>query len=101
MMQESSLMTLMIQSIAALAVVLAVFAGLVWALRKLQHTTMPKQKQQIKILQRLHLDARNSVVAIEYHNQHYLLGVGQAGIQKITQVSSDAIVNDDNDDISP
>jgi len=97
-MPESNLMSMMIQSIAALAAVLAIFAGLVWALRKLQQTTLPKKGQHLKVLQRLHLDSRNSVVEIQYRDQHYLLGVGQQGIQTISTLPSTANIQDHNDE---
>ncbi|MDQ6989822.1 MAG: flagellar biosynthetic protein FliO [Mariprofundaceae bacterium] len=86
MMPETSLTMMMVQSVAALAAVLAIFAGLVWALRKLQHHTLPHQGRKLKVVQRLSLDAKNSVVEIQYEDQHFLLGVGQAGVHKIADI---------------
>ncbi|MDX8387490.1 MAG: flagellar biosynthetic protein FliO [Ghiorsea sp.] len=82
-------MTLMAQSIGALAVVLAIFAGLVWGLRRLQGATVAKAESHMQVVQRLHLDSKNSVVEIKHGSKHYLLGVGQSGVQKIADVSDE------------
>jgi len=83
-MQETNLMA---QSIAGLAVVLAIFAGLVWAMRRLQQNHQPKKDGQMQVIQRLHLDSKNSVVEIKHGNQHFLVGVGPSGIHRIANVS--------------
>lgn len=77
---------MMAQSIGALALVLAIFAGLVWALRRFQEKVVPHKGGQMQVIQRLHLDSKNSVVEIQHGQQHYLLGVGVHGVQKIDAV---------------
>ncbi|MDX8384829.1 MAG: flagellar biosynthetic protein FliO [Ghiorsea sp.] len=90
-MEESNFVAMMVQSIVALAVVLAIFAALVWGLRRFQQTTLAHQGESMAVIQRLHLDARNSVVEIRHGDQHYLLGVGQSGIQKIADITPAAL----------
>ena len=80
---------MMAQSIGALALVLAVFAGLVWLIRRFQDKVVPCKEGQMQVLQRLHIDSKNSVVEIKHGKQHYLLGVGVNGVQKIADASSD------------
>jgi len=88
-MEESNFVSLMIQSIGALALVLAIFAGLVWGLRRLQYINVPKESGQMRIVQRLSIDTKNSVVEIQYGSRHFLLGVGQDGVHKIADVSDE------------
>lgn len=86
-MQSTSFATLIIQSIGALALVLALFAGLVWLFRKFQISPDRSMSGRLQVVQRLHLDSKNSVVELKYAGQHYLLGVGQGGIHKIADLS--------------
>ncbi len=79
---------MMAQSIGALALVLAIFAGLVWALRRFQDKVIPHKSGQMQVVQRLHLDGKNSVIEIQHGQQHYLLGVGINGVQKIAEVEA-------------
>ncbi len=88
-MGETSFGVMMAQSIGALALVLAVFAGLVWLIRRFQDKVVPCKEGQMQVLQRLHIDSKNSVVEIKHGKQHYLLGVGVNGVQRIANVSSD------------
>ncbi len=100
-MEETGFASLLVQTIASLALVLAIFAGLVWGLRRVQQRIVPKKDGQMQVVQRLYLDSKNSVVEIKYGHQHFLLGVGQGGVQKIGDISpqTDVLNQDDNTDI--
>jgi len=88
-MEDTSFAMMMAQSIGALALVLAVFAIVVGLIKHFQHQVMPHQKGKMKVLQRLSLDSKNSVVEIQFGNQHYLLGVGSQGVQKIADIKAE------------
>ena len=76
---------LMAQSVAALAVVLAIFAGLVWLLRRLQTSTQDQSGEDMKVLRRLSLDTKHSLVEVMYDGKHYLIGLSPAGMTSIFQ----------------
>lgn len=77
---------MMAQSLAALAAVLAIFAGLVWLLRRLQ---LPGQGNNaggaMKVTRRLPLDSKHSLVEVAYAGRHYLIGLSPAGMTSIYQ----------------
>lgn len=102
-MGEVSFATLLIESIGALALVLAMFAGLVWLFRKFQFPVQLRAAGRMQVVQRLHLDGKNSVVEIAVGQQHFLLGVGQSGIHKIAKIdhSQSAVLPavDEQDDV--
>ena len=83
---ETSFAAMMAQSIGSLALVLAIFAGLVWLMRRFQDKVVPVKEGKMQVVQRLHIDSKNSVVEIKYGKQSYLLGVGVGGISKITDL---------------
>ena len=85
---------MMAQSIGALALVLAVFAGLVWLMRRFQDKVVPNKGEHMQVVQRLHIDSKNSVVEIKYGKQHYLLGVGAHGVQKIADITPEQEAED-------
>ncbi|MDQ7002521.1 MAG: flagellar biosynthetic protein FliO [Ghiorsea sp.] len=86
-MGETSFAVMMAQSIGALALVLAIFAGLVWLMRRFQDKIMPVKEGKMQVVQRLHIDSKNSVVEIKHGQRSYLLGVGVGGIHKIADIS--------------
>ena len=77
---------LMAQSLAALAAVLAIFAGLVWLLRRLQ---LPGQGGNagaaMQVVRRLPLDSKHSLVEVAYEGRHYLIGLSPTGMTSIFQ----------------
>jgi len=79
----------MLQSVAALALVLALFAALVWGLRKLQFRQLPEGEAAMRVVQRLSIDAKHSLVEVEHREKRYLLGVSPTGISSITDYSVD------------
>jgi len=93
-MGETSFAMMMAQSVGALALVLAVFAGLVWLIRHFQDKVVSSQQGQMHVVQRLHIDSKNSVVEIKHGTQHYLLGVGVGGVQKIADIPSEVEAKD-------
>jgi len=76
---------LMAQSVAALAVVLAIFSGLVWLLRRFQTSTQKKHGEHMKVLRRLPLDTKHSLVEVMYDGKHYLIGLSPTGMTSIFQ----------------
>jgi len=92
---ETSFAAMMAQSIGSLALVLAIFAGLVWLMRRFQDKVVPVKEGKMQVVQRLHIDSKNSVVEIRYGKQSYLLGVGVGGVHKIADISSDKEVESD------
>jgi len=96
---DGNFFSMMLQSLAALALVLALFAGLVWALRRLQSGqlnplksmhAMHREEHAMRVVQRMSIDSRNSIVEIEHGPRRYLLGVSQAGIAVIDDVDAPA-----------
>ncbi|MDX8409107.1 MAG: flagellar biosynthetic protein FliO [Mariprofundales bacterium] len=79
----------MIQSIAALALVLALFALLVWLLRWLQQRTGGMQGQgTIRILRRTMLSGKHSLIEIEHNGEHMLLGLSPNNMTKLNHFSA-------------
>ncbi len=76
---------MMAQSVAALAVVLAIFTGLVWLLRRFQTSTQKQHGENMKVLRRLHLDAKHSLVEVRYDGKHYLIGLSPTGMTSVFQ----------------
>jgi len=74
---------MMLQSLAALAAVLAVFAGLVWLVRRLHVSRFQSQEGQIKIIQRLALDTRHSLIEVACGERRHLIGLSPDGITSI------------------
>ena len=83
-MNDSFLM-MMAQSLAALAAVLAIFAGLVWLLRRLQTSTQGQHGEHMKVLKRLPLDTKHSLVEVAYDGKLYLIGLSPTGMTSISQ----------------
>ena len=78
---EENFGALMVRSIASLALVLAIFAGLIWGLKRLQYQRMPISKSGgLRVVQRLSLDAHHSVVEVVRDNRHYILGLSDANM---------------------
>jgi len=88
-MNDAFLM-MMAQSVAALAVVLAIFAGLVWLLRRLQTSTHKQHGEHMKVLRRLPLDTKHSLVEVRYDGKYYLIGLSPTGMTSIFQPIKEA-----------
>lgn len=85
---QGNFFILMLQSVAALALVLAIFAGMVWGLRRLQFRQLPKGEAAMRVVQRLAIDTRHSVVEVDHHGRRYLLGVSPSGMTTIASSES-------------
>ena len=90
-MGETGFIAMMAQSVGALALVLAIFAGLVWLMKRFQGKVMPARDGQMQVVQRLHIDSKNSVLEIKHGKQHYLLGVGAGGVHKIADITTENV----------
>jgi len=80
---ETGMLSMVLQSLFGLALVLALFALLVWAARRLNLHNGGPAHSDFKIIQRMHLDSKNSIVEIRYHDQHYLLGLSPGGMVQL------------------
>ncbi|OIO68441.1 MAG: flagellar biosynthetic protein FliO [Zetaproteobacteria bacterium CG12_big_fil_rev_8_21_14_0_65_55_1124] len=78
-------LTMMLQSLAGLSAVLALFAGLVWLMRRFQGTSFQAQSGQFKVVQRLALDTKHSLVEVTCGQRHYLIGLSPSGMTTIAQ----------------
>ncbi len=87
---QDNFFILMLQSVAALALVLALFAVLVWGFRKLQFRQLPQGEVAMRVVQRLAIDTRHTLVEVEHGGRRYLLGLSPAGMSTI----SDAVRTD-------
>ncbi|MDQ6995707.1 MAG: flagellar biosynthetic protein FliO [Mariprofundaceae bacterium] len=86
-MQEGFAM-MMVQSIAALALVLAIFAALVWALKRLQKQHFPNKKgESMCVIQRLSLDSQHTVLEVLRDDNIYILGLSNGHIQVIDKLA--------------
>jgi len=80
---ETNLTAQLIQSVGALALVLAIFAALIWGLKRLQLQRLPSNTKNMHIVQRISLDARHSLVEVERGTKRYVLGLSSTGMQLI------------------
>jgi len=89
---EQSLTMMLLQSIAALAGVLALFAAFVWGMKRFQHHTLCTSASNMRVLQRLSLDTRHSLVEVQRGNKHYILSTSTAaGVHLIESFDSEPI----------
>jgi len=79
-------LTLLLQSFAALAAVLALFAVLIWMLKRLQqHRLMHSPSGQTHITQRFAIDAKHSVVELSRGETRYLIGLSPTSMTAIAE----------------
>jgi len=89
---EQSLTMMMLQSVAALAGVLALFAGFVWLMKRFQSHTLLSNTSNMRVLQRLSLDSRHSIVEVQRGKQHYILSTSYvAGVSVIDSFEVEAL----------
>jgi len=91
---QDNFFILMLQSVAALALVLAIFAAMVWGLRKLQFRQLPQGEMAMRVVQRLSIDSKNSLVEVEHRGSRYLLGISPAGISSITDYCVESVAKE-------
>ena len=74
---------MVLQSLLALAAVLGLFALMIWGMKRFQlHTGGPAQRD-FKVIQRIHIDNKNSIVEIRHRGAHYLLGLSPGGMTQL------------------
>ena len=91
---EQSLTMMLMQSIAALAGVLALFALFVWGMKRFQNHTLSSHGSGMRVLQRLSLDSRHSLIEVQRGNKHYILSTssvaGVSVIESFEEMAADA-----------
>jgi len=80
---QTGMLSMVLQSMLGLAFVLGLFALLVWAARRLNLHQGGPLHGDFKIVQRLHIDSKNSIVEIRHKEQHYLLGLSPGGMVQL------------------
>ncbi len=81
---QDNFFILMLQSVMALALVLALFAALVWGLRKLQFRQLPEGEAAMRVVQRLAIDSKHSLIEVDHRGKRYLMGLSPTGISAIS-----------------
>ena len=91
---EQNLTMMLLQSIAALAGVLALFAVFVWGMKRFQKHTLSSNTPNMRVLQRLSLDSRHSLIEVQRGNKHYILSTSSAaGVSMIESFEGDAVAS--------
>ncbi|MDQ6993375.1 MAG: flagellar biosynthetic protein FliO [Mariprofundus sp.] len=73
------MLPMLLQSLLGLAFVLGLFALLVWAMRRVQ-SHLGKHSTNFRVMQKIHIDNRNSIVEINHQGKQYLLALSPGGI---------------------
>jgi len=74
----------MLQSASGLALVLAIFAALVWMLKRLQNNRFTQKDQSsMRVIQRYSIDTKHSVVEMTHGENTYLIGLSPSGMLKL------------------
>ncbi|MBN4082416.1 FliO/MopB family protein [Mariprofundus ferrooxydans] len=91
---EQGLTMMLVQSIAALAGVLALFSLFVWGMKRFQNHTLSSNRSGMRVLQRLSLDSRHSLIEVQRGNKHYILSTssvaGVSVIESFEEMPADA-----------
>ena len=80
---DTHLLAMVLQSLFGLSAVLGLFALVVWGVRRFQNQQPGTKNRDFKIIQRMHLDNKNSIVEIRHHGRHYLLGLSPNGMVQL------------------
>jgi len=83
---DQSFLSLIFQSLLALAAVLGLFALMVWGMRRFQQRLpgwQPQSRQDFRIHRRLNLDGKSCLIEISHEGRRYLLGLSAQGIFQI------------------
>lgn len=93
---EQSLTMMLLQSIAALAGVLALFALFVWGMKRFQNHTLSSSTSNMRVLQRLSLDSRHSLIEVQRGNKHYILSTSSvAGVSLVESFEAEPVERPD------
>jgi len=71
-----------LQSLFGLAFVLGLFALLVWGMRRMQGRQI-NNPASFRVIQKIHIDNRNSIVEIRHQGRQYLLVMSPGGITQL------------------
>lgn len=88
------MLAMVLQSLLGLALVLGLFALVVWGTRRFQQQRGGMIRRDFSVVGRLHLDHKHSLVEVRHEGRHYLLGISPAGMvqlhgdQSITQAAT-------------
>jgi len=83
-MMDQNLTMMLLQSIAALAGVLALFAVFVWGMKRFQSHALSSGTSNMRVLQRLSLDSRHTLIEVQRGNKYYILSTSSvAGVSVI------------------
>lgn len=86
---HDGLLTLMLQSAAGLAAVLALFALLVWMLKRIQNQRFSGgDNNRMRIVQRFGIDTKHSIVELTHAGRSYLIGISPSGMNTIASYAS-------------
>ncbi len=89
---EQSLTMMLLQSIAALAGVLALFALFVWGMKRFQNHSLSSNASGMRVLQRLSLDSKHSLIEVQRGNKHYILSISSvAGVSVIESFEKEPV----------
>jgi len=77
------MLSMVMQSMLGLAFVLGLFALLVWAARRLNLQHGGSARGDFKIIQRIHIDNKNSIIEVCHKDQHYLLALSPGGLLQL------------------
>ncbi|MDQ6972134.1 MAG: flagellar biosynthetic protein FliO [Mariprofundaceae bacterium] len=89
---QDSLLTLVLQSVAGLAVVLALFGLVVWILKRFQEQRYASgHNTGMHIVQRCGIDPKHSIVELAYGERRYLIGLSPDGMERIDCLSTGEI----------
>jgi len=80
---DGNMLAMVLQSLVGLSLVLALFALVIWGVRRFQQHSGGSVRRDFKIIQRLHLDNKNSLVEIRHQGRHYLLGLSPGGMVQL------------------
>ncbi|MDX8408107.1 MAG: flagellar biosynthetic protein FliO [Mariprofundaceae bacterium] len=80
---EQSLFSLVLQSVIGLAAVLGLFAFMVWGMRRFQDRSMHSGRD-FRLLQKIYIDNRSSIVEVRHQGRHYLLALSANGICQLS-----------------
>jgi len=95
-MMDTNLLSMVLQSLLALAAVLGLFALMVWGMKRFQlHSGGPVQRD-FKVVQRIHIDNKNSIIEVRHRGMHYLLGLSPGGMIQLR--SEDALPQNSQDE---
>lgn len=92
---HDGMLTLMLQSAAGLAFVLALFALLVWMLKRIQQQRFARgDGRQMKIVQRFGIDSKHSIIELTHAGRSYLIGLSPGGMNTLASYAEGKVPAD-------